>query len=186
MDSQIKTFTERANNELVLSGKIKLMSEDDEAKEFLEIESKMTFYSSVISHSYYAIFYAAKALLLTKNIKTDSPNVHKKTLDEFKKNFVDTGELDISLLNIYKEMIVRADELLEIFKSEKGKRGKFTYKTLPQANKEPAEDSLKNAKKFVSNINKVIENKTAKNKAVGVAGKELKKWTRELFNLEKR
>ena len=168
MDSQIKTFTDRASNELVLSEKVKLISDDNEIKEFLKIESKMTFYSSVISHSYYAIFYATKALLLTKDIKTDSPNVHKKTLNEFKKNFVDTGELDISLLNIYKKMIVRADELLEIFKSEKGKRGNFTYKTLPQANKDPAEDSLKNAKKFVSNINKVIENEEIKKSKINV------------------
>ena len=54
-------------------------------------------------------------------------------------------------------MVVRADELLEIFKNEKWKRGNFTYNTIPQVNKEPAEDSLKNAKLFISNIIKVIE-----------------------------
>ena len=62
-----------------------------------------------------------------------------------------------SLIEIYKKMIVRADELLEIFKDEKWKRGHFTYQTIPQANKEPAEDSLKNSKFFVSNIMKVIK-----------------------------
>ena len=55
-------------------------------------------------------------------------------------------------------MIIKADYLLEIFKDLKIKRGKFTYKTIPQANKEPAEKSLENAKTFVSNIIKVIEN----------------------------
>ena len=54
-------------------------------------------------------------------------------------------------------MIIRADALLEIFKYEKGKRGRFTYNTISHANKEPAEDSLKNAKFFLSNIRKVIE-----------------------------
>ena len=54
-------------------------------------------------------------------------------------------------------MVVKADELLEIFKEEKWKRGNFTYKTIPQANKEPAEDSLNNAKIFLSNISKVIK-----------------------------
>lgn len=157
MDSRIKIFTERANNELILAEKLKLISENNEIKDLLQIPRNMTFYSSVISHSYYSIFYAAKTLLLTKDIETKSPDVHKKTFNEFKKNFVDTGELDINLLNIYKKMIIRADELLEIFKNEKWKRGNFTYKTIPQANKEPAEDSLKNSQKFVSNINKVIE-----------------------------
>lgn len=61
------------------------------------------------------------------------------------------------MLEIYKKMVVRADELLEIFKDEKWKRGNFTYNTIPQANKEPAEDSLKNAKQFLSNISKVIK-----------------------------
>ena len=54
-------------------------------------------------------------------------------------------------------MVVRAEELLGIFKTEKKKRGDFTYHTLPQANQKPAEDSLKNAKTFVANISKIIE-----------------------------
>jgi len=116
-----------------------------------------TFYSSVISHSYYSIFYATKAILLTKNIKTESPEIHKKTYDAFKKYFVDSGLLDVRLLQIYKKMIVRADQLLEIIKDEKSKRGHFTYRTIPQANKEPADESLNHAKFFVSNIIKVIE-----------------------------
>jgi hypothetical protein len=49
--------------------------------------------------------------------------------------------------------------LLNIFEEEKGKRGEFTYETLPQANKEPAETSLNNAKLFVSNIMKVMGTK---------------------------
>jgi uncharacterized protein (UPF0332 family) len=69
---------------------------------------------------------------------------------------VDTGVLDVALLNIYKEMAIRADALLEIFRTEKRKRGEFTYTTIPQANREPAEDSLKNARIFVSNIRKAI------------------------------
>lgn len=66
--------------------------------------------------------------------------------------------MDINFLNIYKKMIVRADELLQLFKDEKWKRGYFTYQTISQANKEPAKDSLKNAKFFVSNIIKVVNN----------------------------
>ena len=54
-------------------------------------------------------------------------------------------------------MIVRADELLGLFQQEKRKRGQFTYKTIPQSNIEPAEESIKNAKKFVSHIKQIIE-----------------------------
>lgn len=157
MDSMVSTFLRRAENELLIAEKLKILSEERDAKDFMKIPEGITFYSSVISHSYYAIFYSAKAILLTKGIKTSSPEVHKNTFEEFKKNLVDTGILDVKLLEIYNKMVVRADELLEIFKDEKWKRGNFTYNTIPQANKEPAEDSLLNARFFVSNIIKVIE-----------------------------
>jgi uncharacterized protein (UPF0332 family) len=156
MDLMVKAFIDRANNELVLAEKVKLISEDAAAKEFLKIPERMTFYSSAISHSYYAIFYAAKAILMTKDIRTSSPEIHRKTFDEFKRNFVDTGILDVKLLEIYRNMAIRADELLEIFDREKWKRGDFTYNTIPQANRGPAEDSLRNANIFVTNIEKVI------------------------------
>ena len=157
MDSLVEIFMERANNEILAAESLKKLSESGKLKEELSLPEKTTFYSSVISHSYYAIFYAAKAILLTKNIKTTSPDVHKKTFELFREHFVDNGLLDVKLLKIYRELVIRADELLEIFKEEKWKRGTFTYKTIAQANKSPAEDSLKNTKKFVSNIITVIQ-----------------------------
>ena len=157
MDLIVKNYLERAENEIVAAEALNRISDEIDAKQYFGINEEVTFYSSVISHSYYAIFYSAKAILLTKDIKTSAPEIHKKTFDAFKENFVDNGILDVKLLEIYKKMAVRADKLLEIFKDEKWKRGNFTYNTIPQANKEPAEDSLKNAKLFISNITKVIQ-----------------------------
>ena len=157
MDSLVEIYIERGNNEILAAESLKKLSEEIKAKEDFHIPKITTFYSSVISHSYYAIFYAAKAILLTKGIKTVSPQIHKNTYEAFKKNFVRTGVLDVKLLNIYKEAVVRASDLLEIFKDEKWKRGNFTYQVIPQANKTPAEDSLENAKLFVANITKVIK-----------------------------
>ena len=164
MGSLIEVYLDRANNEIMAAESLKRLSERDEDKISFDLPDDASFYSSVISHSYYAIFYAAKALLLMKGIATKAPEVHKKTFEEFKKNFVDTNELDVCFLKIYKKLIVRADELLEIFKEEKWKRGHFTYQTIPQANKEPAEDSLKNSKFFVSNLMKVIKEANSKSK----------------------
>jgi len=157
MDLMIKVYLERAESEIVLASSIKKLSDESEAKKFFHIEQEHTFYSAVISHAYYSIFYAAKAMLLSKGIETSMPDVHRKTLDAFKENFVETGILDTKLLEIYKKLVIRADELLGIFKNEKRKRGNFTYSTIPQANKEPAEESIRNAKTFVSNIIKVID-----------------------------
>lgn len=156
MDTAVKEYLERASNELRLASILKNLSESEEKVKF-GAEKEDTFYSSVISHSYYAIFYSAKAILLTKRIKTDLPSVHKKTLEEFKKHFVDSGVLDVELFKIYNEMIIKADELLGLFEQEKKKRGQFIYKTLPQANIEPAQESINNAKKFVSHIKMIVE-----------------------------
>ena len=156
MDSQVEIFIKRANNELLVAEALRKLSEEIKYKGEFSIPQNETFYSSVISHSYYAIFYAAKAILLTKNIKTTSPNIHRTTYDLFEKTFVKTGVLDKKLLQIYTDIVVKAGDLLEIFKDEKWKRGNFTYQVIAQANKIPADDSLKNAKLFVANISKVI------------------------------
>ena len=113
-------------------------------------------YSIVIAHSYYSIFYSAKAILIKNEIRTEAPEVHKKTIEAFERYLVSTGKLDLELLKIYQKMIIRADTLLEIFSLEKRKRGEFTYQKLPQANKEPAEESLSNASFFFKHINKIL------------------------------
>ena len=118
---------------------------------------KIHFTAERFQHAYYAIFYAAKAILLNKGIKTAPPEIHRKTFEAFKKELVDNGELDVELLKIYKAMIVRAEELLELFGREKWKRGHFTYQTIAQANVLPAKESIANAQKFVRNIVQVLE-----------------------------
>ncbi len=54
-------------------------------------------------------------------------------------------------------MLIKADTLLHIFKYEKGKRGKFTYRKLSQANLEPAQESLDNAITFFKHINNLCD-----------------------------
>jgi len=152
MDSLANLLIKRAENEIVIAEKLMGMSDDDEVRAFMQIQHDMTFYSAVISHAYYSIFYGAKSMLLAKGISTSAPEVHKATYEAFKRNLVDTGVLDAKLLEIYRTAVVRADDLLGIFRTEKWKRGNFTYNTIPQANREPAEDSLRNAKMFVFNI----------------------------------
>ena len=84
-----------------------------------------------------------------KGIKTEAPEVHKKTFEGFKK-FVNEGVVSEELLKIYEDVLIKAETLLGIFKSEKKKRGEFTYQKIAQANREPANQSLENAKTFFS------------------------------------
>lgn len=161
MDSQVKILTERAETELVLAEKIRIISEDKEIKHLLKIADEMTFYSAVISHSYYSIFYASKAYLLNKGIKINAPAEHLQAYEEFKK-FVDNKEIDYELLRIYQDALIKAEVLLKIFKNEKEKRTNFTYNTISQANKAPAEESISNSKIFIRNIIKIIRNNDEK------------------------
>lgn len=156
MDSESKLYIERAENELVLSEAIFNLSYDDKLKTSFKIQNNMTFYSAVINHAYYCIFYSAKALLLLKDIKTESPEEHRKTMLEFEK-LAESGFIDKKLIQIYKDLSMKADALLNIFAKEKSKRGQYTYKKLPQANMNPAKESIFNAKIFFKNINAMLE-----------------------------
>lgn len=148
-------YLNRARNELDLVNAVFKISIQTKFKLDLELKEDSTFFSNVISGSYYCIFYSAKAFLSTKGIITAAPEEHRKTLEEFEKLAV-SGQIDYELLQIYEDIIVKAEELLGIFAKEKSKRGKFTYMVLPQANLEPAKESLENAEKFYKNINLMI------------------------------
>lgn len=155
LDHKEKIYLERAKNELSLAKTIFKISVTDKLKIEFELKEDTTFFSNVIGNAYYCIFYSAKALLYFKNISTVPPEEHKKTLEEFEKLAL-SGEIDMELLKIYKSIVVKADELLGIFRKEKSKRGRFTYKQLPQSNLEPAKESIENAEKFIKNINLIV------------------------------
>jgi len=157
MGEEAELYLQRAENELVIAQTLFDVSGNPRLqKEQFRLEKEFTFYSAVISHSYYCIFYCAKAVLCREGIKTRAPEVHKKTIEAFEANLVNTGKLDFELLKIYKKMLIRAEELLGIFSREKSKRGRFTYQKLPQANQEPAKESLDNTYFFFKNINQII------------------------------
>ncbi|MBS3138278.1 HEPN domain-containing protein [Candidatus Woesearchaeota archaeon] len=158
MDSEHKEvlYLERAANELDLARAVFLISTQNSLKPELELKEDATFFSNVISSAYYCIFYAAKALLIKKGIETKAPDEHKKTLNEFEK-LVLSGEIDAELLRIYKTVVMKADVLLGIFRLEKSKRGDFTYKKLPQTNREPAEESIRHAEKFFRNMKLMVK-----------------------------
>ena len=155
-DHKEALFLQRAKSELDLAKAVFKLSTTSSLKHEFELKDDQTFFSNVIGNAYYCIFYSAKALLQLNNIITELPEEHKKTLDEFEKLAV-SGAIDTELLVIYKSIVVKADELLGIFRKEKAKRGTFTYRKLPQANFEPAKESIENAEKFFKNINLMIK-----------------------------
>jgi len=156
MDLKVNLLMDRAANEIFAAKALKKLSEEEQLKKEFEFPNSVSFYSSVISHAYYAIFYSAKAYLTSKNIPLKSTQgQHQQVYYEFRK-LVEKGIIEKELLNIYEEIMGRAEALLDILKTERVKRTNFTYETIPQANKEPAEDSLNNALLFISHIKEFI------------------------------
>ena len=157
MNIKVKGYLDRAENELVLANANFSFSTADDVKLKLGIGMDKTFFNNVISESYYAIFYSAKAFLLSLEIKTEPPEEHKKTYEEFKK-IVESKRLNKRLAEIYEEESGKAEALLKIFFDEKRNRERFTYNVNANANKPFAEQSIKNAKFFCSTIKHLIEN----------------------------
>lgn len=98
--SLAKLYLEKSENELVLAESLIKISRENNIKSLLKIGKNQTFYTAVISHSYYSIFYAVKAYLANKNIKTKMPDEHRKTYEIFKK-FVKSKKLSKEVLKVY-------------------------------------------------------------------------------------
>lgn len=83
MDSRL--YINRAGNEIKLATIIfKISDESTMQKEIFQIKFPETYFSAVIAHSYYSIFYGAKAYLAKKGIHLEAPEEHKKAFAEFK------------------------------------------------------------------------------------------------------
>ena len=92
-------------------------------------------YESSVSRTYYAMFFCAEAVLLTKGLSFSS---HKKVLSEFGKHFVKTGVFP-------KEM---SKELSRAF--EKRQLGDYEYTFVIK--EDEAKDLLNSARRFVEMI----------------------------------
>jgi len=108
------------------------------AKKFLrsaEILLKEEDYESSVSRTYYAMFYTAEAILLTKDLSFSS---HKGVLSNFGKYFIKTGILP-------KDMGKEINRAFE-------KRQLGDYECSPIISKEEAKITLKNGEFFVKEI----------------------------------
>jgi uncharacterized protein (UPF0332 family) len=155
MVSEVELFMNRAGDEFLLAETDMRISNEIALKQSLGIPENKTFYHSVISHAYYSIFHAAKAYLFKKGIKIGPPKEHKKTFNAFSKK-VREGVVDKELLAIYETELTKASVLIEIFREEKKKRGIFTYNVKSEANLPFAQESIENARKFITAIKGIV------------------------------
>ncbi len=121
----------------------------------------------VINASYYSMFYMVRALLEKSGIKLRMDlSVHMITFDAFVYYFFMNKKLEKSLLEYYADAKAdasellgaqKAEELVEDYFFEKGKRAKFTYQTGELAMKNRALTSLDRAARFNREIRRMVE-----------------------------
>jgi hypothetical protein len=166
-------FMANAEASLRTASILQQISDDDTLKETLKVGSDFESYLWVIVSSYYAMFYAATAILAKQGIKASGQLVHKVTADALIHFFWSNAKL-AKLLEQYEEaqtvglelvgreelmkkMQKKADELIVSYESERKKRSKFQYDIGIQAKRGYAQTSLERARNFVFEISKLIK-----------------------------
>lgn len=96
-------------------------------------------YSDAISRAYYAMFFASRALLSTKEIY---PKTHREVISQLAKEFVKTGEMDL--------------DVFQIFASSQEDREDADYGFLLDITKNEATKIVKGAEKFIDNAKKIL------------------------------
>ena len=128
------------------------------------MQSPLKPYLWVIVVSYYAMFYLANAVLLHYSYKTQDKIAHKVTSDALIALVLD--KLKKELLEDYEDMQqdaleianAKAEDLVESYGLELGKRSRFQYNMLEQTKEAKAQTSLKRASAFVFELKKLLKN----------------------------
>jgi uncharacterized protein (UPF0332 family) len=110
----------------------------DEANEKLEASKSLMdngFFDDSVSRSYYAIYNAAKAALVSKDLDAKT---HSGLISLFSKEFVKTGEIKV--------------EVGKAMSHVQEGREKADYEPLIDADREEAEEMLEKAEAFVSAV----------------------------------
>ena len=120
----------------------------------------------VVNASYYSMFYITRALLESEGIKIKAElSVHALTFDALINFFYINSKLQKRLIEDFAEAEKeasellgkqKADQLIEDYFWEKGKRAAFTYKTNETVMKAKARTSIERATRFNEEIRGVI------------------------------
>jgi uncharacterized protein (UPF0332 family) len=166
-------FMANAESSLRTASILQEISDENALKEALKVGMDFESYLWVIVSSYYAMFYAATAILAKQGIRATGQIVHKVTADVLI-HFFGSNEKLAKLLEQYEEaqavglelvgredlmkrMQKKADELIIAYEGERKKRSKFQYDIGVQAKKGYAQTSLERAKDFVFEIRKLVK-----------------------------
>lgn len=166
-------FMTNAESSLRTASVLQQISDEDALKETLKTGMDFESYLWVIVSSYYAMFYAATALLAKQGVRAAGQIVHRVTADalihlfgsneklaRLLEQYEEAQAVGLELIGreeLMKRMQKKADELIVAYESERKKRSKFQYDIGIQAKRGYAQTSLERAKEFVFEIGKLVK-----------------------------
>ncbi len=112
----------------------------NEVLEVAQLNMDNDFYASSVNRAYYAIFYAANALLVTKRL---SQSKHSGVINAFRQHFVKTGLITPEYSDLYGRIM--------------GNRHTSDYELESSITKEIASTDLADATKFVAEITRWLK-----------------------------
>lgn len=166
-------FMTNAESSLRTASVLQQISDENALKETLKTGMDFESYLWVIVTSYYAMFYAATALLAKQSVRAAGQIVHRVTADalihlfgsneklaRLLEQYEEAQAIGLELIGreeLMKRMQKKADELIVAYESERKKRSKFQYDIGIQAKRGYAQTSLERAKEFVFEIGKLVK-----------------------------
>ncbi|MBI5061208.1 MAG: hypothetical protein HZB67_02745 [Candidatus Aenigmarchaeota archaeon] len=166
-------YLQNAERSFATANLLLAISDSSELKKANKIEPEFETYIWVLITSYYAMFYAANALLAKIGLKTTEKIAHKVTSDAFVIYFILNNKLAKSLFESYQEsmshamdltkqdmetFITKAEKFASSLEDERRKRGKFQYNMKLEMKRSKAVTSLERAREFIREI-RILVNK---------------------------
>ena len=168
-ESFVIFFLKKAESSLETAKGLLKLSENQDLKETLRLSPNYEGYLWVINSSYYAMFYAATALLAKYGYKIrNEQGIHSLTYHALVYYFLDNDQkLTKHILEQYHAAEKEAEELLQLaeqkakdnieqVKFELTKRREFTYEMGKIAEKNKAETSIKRAESFLTLVKELV------------------------------
>ena len=116
------------------------MENAEEMLEVARLNLNNDYYGSVCNRAYFAVFYAASALLFSKGM---SFGKHSAIISAFRQHFIKIGEFDVKWSGIYQRIMSH--------------RQSGDYDINVRVEKEQAVDDLKGAQAFVEEVERWLQ-----------------------------
>jgi uncharacterized protein (UPF0332 family) len=168
----IRFFIKNAEKSIMTAKALFELSEEPQKKKALALDESFESYLWVIVSAYYSMFYAALALMASKNMKVGEQSPHKvvadvlvvyflknKTLVKLIAQYHDVKQDAMELIGIEE----RAVNLVESFDRERVKRHKFQYELGTEAQRNKAITSLERATTFVAEVRNILREEIKSN-----------------------